>query len=147
MDDLYTDTYFMKIAMREAQRAFDEGEVPIGAVIVARNQVISKAHNQVEMLNDVTAHAELLAITSASQSYGSKYLTDCTLYVTIEPCVMCAGALRWSQIERVVYGADDEKYGFMKCGKEMLLPSTKLACGVCKDDSIKMMQDFFADKR
>ena len=113
MDDLYTDTYFMKIAMREAQRAFDEGEVPIGAVIVARNQVISKAHNQVEMLNDVTAHAEILAITSASQSYGSKYLTDCTLYVTIEPCVMCAGALRWSQIERVVYGADDEKYGFM----------------------------------
>ena len=85
MDDLYTDTYFMKIAMREAQRAFDEGEVPIGAVIVARNQVISKAHNQVEMLNDVTAHAEILAITSASQSYGSKYLTDCTLYVTIEP--------------------------------------------------------------
>ena len=147
MDDLYTDTYFMKIAMREAQRAFDEGEVPIGAVSVARNQVISKAHNQVEMLNDVTAHAEILAITSASQSYGSKYLTDCTLYVTIEPCVMCAGALRWSQIERVVYGADDEKYGFMKFGKETLHPSTKLACGVCKDDSIKMMQDFFADKR
>ena len=147
MDDLYTDTYFMKIAMREAQRAFDEGEVPIGAVIVARNQVISKAHNQVEMLNDVTAHAEILAITSASQSYGSKYLTDGTLDVTIEPCVMCAGALRWSQIERVVYGADDEKYGFRKVGKEMLHPSTKLACGVCKDDSIKMMQDFFADKR
>ncbi len=147
MDDLYTDTYFMKIAMREAQMAFDEGEVPIGAVIVARNQVISKAHNQVEMLNDVTAHAEILAITSASQSYGSKYLTDCTLYVTIEPCVMCAGALRWSQIERVVYGADDEKYGFMKFGKELLHPSTKLACGVCKDDSIKIMRDFFADKR
>lgn len=147
MEDLYTDTYFMKMAMREAQKAFDEGEVPIGAVIVARNQVIAKGYNQVEMLNDVTAHAEILAITSASQSYGSKYLTDCTLYVTVEPCVMCAGALRWSQIERVVYAADDEKYGFMKFGKEMLHPSTKLACGACKDEAVEIMRKFFADKR
>ncbi len=147
MEDLYTDAYFMRLAIREAQLAYEEGEVPIGAVIVARNQIIAKGHNQVQMLNDVTAHAEILAITSAAQNYGSKYLSDCTMYVTIEPCVMCAGALKWSQMERIVYSADDEKYGFMKFGREILHPATKLACGVCKDESVSLIKKFFAEKR
>ncbi|HQW11637.1 MAG TPA: nucleoside deaminase [Saprospiraceae bacterium] len=147
MEDLYTDTYFMRMALREAQLAYEKDEVPIGALVVARNQIISRAHNQVEMLHDVTAHAEILAITAASQDYGSKYLTDCTLYVTIEPCCMCAGALRWAQFERVVYGADDEKYGFMRYGKEMLHPATKLAMGVCEVEARELIQRFFAEKR
>lgn len=147
MEDLYTDNYFMKLALKEAQKAFEAGEVPVGAVIVARNQIISRTYNQVQMLNDVTAHAEILAITAASQSYGSKYLTDCTLYVTVEPCPMCAGALKWAQIERVVYGADDDKYGFMKFGKSILHPSTKLACGVSKDEAADIMRRFFAARR
>ena len=147
MDDLFTDQYFMRLAMKEAQKAYDLEEVPIGAVIVARNQLIAKAHNQVQMLNDVTAHAEILALTAAEQNYGSKYLVDCTLYVTIEPCPMCAGALRWAQLGRLVYGADDEKNGFMRFGKAMLHPSTKLACGICSEDGIDLMRRFFAARR
>lgn len=147
MEDLFTDNYFMRLALKEAYKAYEANEVPIGAIIVARNQVISKGYNQVEMLNDVTAHAEILAITSASQYYGSKYLTDCTLYVTIEPCCMCAGALRWAQLERVVYGAADEKFGFMRYGKEMLHPKTKLAYGVCEIEAQQLMKRFFEEMR
>lgn len=147
MSELFTDDYFMQMAMREARTAFDMEEVPVGAVIVARNQIISKAHNQVQLLNDVTAHAEILAITAAEQSYGAKYLTDCTLYVTLEPCVMCAGALRWAQIGRIVYGASDDKNGFMRFGKDLLHPTTKLSFGVCHDESMELMQRFFAQFR
>lgn len=147
MEDLFTDTYFMRMALKEAQRAYEADEVPVGAIIVARNQVISKGYNQVEMLSDVTAHAEILAITAASQHYGSKYLPDCTLYVTIEPCCMCAGALRWSQLERIVYGAADEKYGFMRYGKDMLHPRTRLAYGVCEAEVRELMMRFFEEKR
>ena len=110
--ELFTDDYFMKRALAEAQQAFAEGEVPVGAVVVCQNKIIARAHNQTETLNDVTAHAEMLAITAATNLLGAKYLTGCTLYVTVEPCVMCAGALGWSQISRIVYGAADEKRGF-----------------------------------
>ncbi|MCO6459983.1 MAG: nucleoside deaminase [Saprospiraceae bacterium] len=147
MEDLYTDHYFMRLALKEAQKAYEIGEVPVGAIIVARNQIIARAHNQVQMLNDVTAHAEILAITAASQNYGSKYLVDCTLYVTVEPCPMCAGAIKWAQLERLVYGADEEKYGFMKFGKSILHPATKLACGICRDESADLMKKFFAERR
>ncbi len=147
MEDLYTDHYFMRMALKEAQKAFEAGEVPIGAVIVARNQVIARAHNQVQMLNDVTAHAEILAITAAEQAYGSKYLNDCTLYVTVEPCPMCAGAIKWAQLDRLVYGTDDEKYGFMKFGKSILHPATKVAYGVCREEAVELMQQFFAERR
>jgi len=114
MLSVYSDDYFMKKAIQEAQLAFDAGEVPVGAVVVCNNVVIAKAHNQVEILNDITAHAEILAITAAANYLGSKYLDDCKMYVTLEPCVMCAGALKWSRISRLVYGASDDKGGFMK---------------------------------
>lgn len=147
MNDINTDQFFMRIALKEAKIAYDKGEVPVGAVIVARNQIISKAHNQTQMLNDVTAHAEILAITAASQSYGSKYLTDCTLYVTLEPCVMCAGAIKWSQIGRLVYSADDEKHGFMKYGKSLLHPTTKVELGLFQEESVELMRSFFTSLR
>jgi len=137
----------MKKAILEAELASAAGEVPVGAVIVCNNAVIAKAHNQVEKLHDITAHAEILAITSASNYLGSKYLEDCTLYVTLEPCVMCAGAIKWARVGRVVYGASDDKGGFMKYGKELLHPSTKLEYGVCNEVCSGMLKSFFKAKR
>ncbi|MBK8668762.1 MAG: nucleoside deaminase [Saprospiraceae bacterium] len=144
---IYSDDYFMDQAVKEAQKAVDEGEVPVGAIIVCQKQIIAKAHNQTQILNDVTAHAEIIAITAASSYLGSKYLKDCTLYVTVEPCIMCAGALFWSQIDRVVYGASDEKRGFMRYGKELLHPGTKLEYGIRHDVCSALMTDFFEKRR
>lgn len=144
---VYGDEYFMKLAIQEAQKAADAGEVPIGAVITSGDQVLARCHNSTEMLTDVTAHAEILAITAASQYLGSKYLLDCTLYVTVEPCVMCAGALRWSQIGRVIYATPDDKGGFMRYGKELLHPRTQLEMGVMMNECATLIKDFFAARR
>lgn len=141
------DEHFMRIAYQEAEKAFEKGEVPVGAVIVTQDRIIAKGMNSIEMLNDVTAHAEIIAITAASQYLGSKYLTECTMYITLEPCPMCAGALKWSQIARVVYGASDDKAGFMRFGKEMLHPATLLEYGVMHDECAQLMTSFFAAKR
>lgn len=137
----------MKLAIQEAQKAAELGEVPVGAVIVAGDQLLARCHNSTEMLNDVTAHAEILGITAASQYLGSKYLVDCTLYVTLEPCIMCAGALRWAQIGRVVYATADDKGGFMRYGKELLHPKTQLEMGIMMEESALMLKSFFAAKR
>ncbi len=147
MLDVYTDEYFMKVALQEARMAYEEGEVPVGAIIVSNNQILAKGHNSTELLTDVTAHAEMITITAAAQHLGAKYLQGCTLYVTLEPCVMCAGAIRWAQLGRVVYGASDEKQGFMRYGKELLHPKTKLEYGVLHDECQALMQDFFREKR
>jgi tRNA(adenine34) deaminase len=144
---IYSDDYYMEQAIKEAQKAQEAGEIPVGAIIVCQKQIIARAHNQTQILNDVTAHAEIMAITSASSYLGSKYLKDCTLYVTLEPCIMCAGALYWSQVDRVVYGASDEKRGFMRYGKELLHPSTKLEFGIKHDECSCLMTKFFEDKR
>ena len=135
------------MAIIEAQKAFDSDEVPVGAVIVAGGRVVARAHNLVETLTDVTAHAEMQAITAAASSFGGKYLQDCTLYVTVEPCVMCAGALAWSQIGRIVYGAADPKRGYARFGKALLHPRTEVASGVLADECEKLMIDFFAKLR
>lgn len=147
MLSIYSDEYFMKQAIAEAQKAAEAGEVPIGAVIVCQNRIIARAFNQTEKLHDVTAHAEIIAITSASEYLGNKYLNDCTLYVTLEPCVMCAGALNWSQISKIVYGASDEKRGFMRYGKELLHPKTKLEFGISHDECSELVKTFFEKKR
>ncbi|MCB0660629.1 MAG: nucleoside deaminase [Saprospiraceae bacterium] len=144
---VFTDEYFMMQAIKEAEKAALADEVPIGAVIVCKNNIIAKSHNQTEVLNDVTAHAEILAITSACAHLGSKYLKSCTMYVTMEPCVMCAGAIFWSQIGKVVFGASDDKRGFMMYGKELLHPKTKLEFGVCHEQCGSMVRHFFAKKR
>ncbi len=137
------DDYFMKEALKEASKAYEEGEIPVGAVVVANERIIARAHNQTELLNDITAHAEIVAITAAATALGSKYLKECSLYVTLEPCVMCAGALYWSQISRVVYGASDDKKGFMRYGKELLHPSTTLEYGVLHKECEAFLQNFF----
>ncbi len=151
MLSVFDETYFMRAALREAEQALRENEIPVGAVVVFGNQIIAKAHNQTERLNDVTAHAEMLAITAAANYLGAKYLKDCTLYVTLEPCVMCAGALSWAQIGRVVYGASDEKRGFVTMSSNLtaniLHPKTTLAFGVLHDECATLMQDFFKNKR
>jgi len=144
---VYDDNYYMKLAMQEAQIAFDADEVPIGAVLVYKNQIIAKSHNQTELLRDVTAHAEILSITSASSQLDMKYLKKCSLYVSLEPCIMCAGALRWSQLGRLVYAAEDRKQGFMRYGKELLNPKTKIQYGLMKEESEKLLQRFFQNKR
>ena len=144
---VHGDAYYMKQALIEAKKAFEKGEVPVGAVIVANNHIIARAHNQTEMLTDVTAHAEMIAITAAADFLGGKYLHDCTLYVTLEPCNMCAGALYWSQISRVVYGAGDDKRGFMNYGKEMLHPKTKVEFGVLHEECSELISQFFREKR
>jgi tRNA(adenine34) deaminase len=144
---MFDDAYFMKKALVEANVAFDMDEIPIGAVVVCQNQIIARAHNLTEQLTDVTAHAEMQAITAAANYLGGKYLTDCTLYVTVEPCVMCAGALGWSQIGRVVFGARDEKRGFQKLAPEALHVKTELVSGILADECGALMQDFFARKR
>jgi tRNA(adenine34) deaminase len=147
MISTFTDEYFMKQAYLEAQKAYDEGEVPVGAVVVSNNRIIARAHNQTERLNDVTAHAEIVALTAAADYLGSKYLDECTLYVTLEPCVMCAGALAWAQLQRLVYAAGDDKRGFMRFGKEVLHPKTKLELGIMQDECGELMRRFFKEKR
>ena len=141
------DTYFMRQALIEAQRAYDKNEVPVGAVVVANHRIIARAHNLVETLNDVTAHAEMQAITAAANVLGGKYLTDCTLFVTVEPCPMCAGALGWAQLSRVVYGASDEKRGFSKSAAGVLHPKTTITSGVLADECATLMKLFFDKKR
>lgn len=141
------DTHYMKQALAEARLAFDEGEIPVGAVVVCRDRIIARAHNLTERLTDVTAHAEMQAITSAAEYMGGKYLTDCTLYVTVEPCIMCAGALGWSQIKRVVYGASDEKRGYRKFAPEALHPKTEVTQGVMEEECAALMKSFFQQRR
>lgn len=147
MIEVFTDTYFMKQAYQEAQKAFDKGEIPVGAVVVCNNQVIARAHNNTEQLTDVTAHAEIMAMTGASTYLGNKYLNDCTLFVTLEPCIMCAGAIAWAQFGRLVYGASDEKRGFMRYGKELLHPKTSVEFGILNQECGALMTDFFKAKR
>lgn len=147
MLSVFSDEHFMKAALREAQMAFEKGEIPVGAVVVCKNQIIARAHNQTEQLTDVTAHAEIIAITAAASYLNSKYLKDCTLFVTLEPCVMCAGALYWSQLDRLVYGAADDKRGFMQYGRRLLHPKTKLEFGVLSEECGAMMKAFFMEKR
>lgn len=142
-----TDEQFMKVALNEAKVAGAKGEVPIGAVIVCGGQVIARAHNLTETLNDVTAHAEMQAITMAADYLGGKYLTNCTLYVTVEPCVMCAGALGWSQISRVVFGASDPKRGFMAFAPNALHPKTEVVSGVLESECGELVSSFFKSKR
>lgn len=141
------DDYFMGEALREARKAEAAGEIPVGAVVVCNDTVIARAHNQTEMLHDVTAHAEMLAITAAAEHLGAKYLTGCTLFVTLEPCVMCAGALGWSQLERIVYGAGDEKRGFGRLGRTMLHPKTEVTAGVRAKECSELVKEFFKKKR
>ncbi len=146
---MYDDEHFMRLALREAQNAYDEDEVPVGAVIVINNKIIAKGRNSVEKLNDPTAHAEVLAVTAACSYLGAKYLPDATLYVTVEPCHMCAGALYWSKLQRVVFGASDIKNGYRHfCGQaNPFHPKTQLSFGVLADECAGLMKDFFKAKR
>ncbi len=141
------DSYFMKQALLEAQKAADRDEVPVGAIIVCNGRIIARAHNLTEVLNDVTAHAEMQAITAAANVLGGKYLTDCTLYVTVEPCVMCAGAIAWAQIGRLVFGAVDEKRGYQRYAPSALHPKTVVQRGVMGEECGALMKDFFVAKR
>lgn len=147
MMDPFNDEYFMKQALVEACSAAEEGEVPVGAVIVCNNQIIARAHNQTERLNDPTAHAEMLAITAAVGVLGAKYLTGCSLYVTVEPCVMCAGAIGWSQLSKIVYGATDEKRGFQQYAPKALHPKATVKKGVLENECADEMRNFFQRKR
>ena len=147
MGDILSDEYYMKLAYKEAQKAYAANEIPVGAIIVSNSLIIAKAHNSAEMLKDVTAHAEIIAITSASNYLQNKYLHDCTLYVTLEPCPMCAGALSWSQIGKIVYAAQDEKNGFMQYGTKMLHPKTKVALGPLQKECKELLKNFFLEKR
>lgn len=142
-----TDERFMKEALKEAQKAFDDDEVPVGAVVVCNNMVIARGYNLTERLNDVTAHAEMQAFTAASNYLGAKYLADCTLYVTLEPCVMCAGAAFWTQIPRIVYGAADPKRGYSQSGTSILHPKTKVVHGVLEKECSGLLKRFFKTKR
>ncbi|MFA6924339.1 MAG: nucleoside deaminase [Bacteroidales bacterium] len=143
----FSDDYFMKEALKEAQKAFDKDEIPIGAVVVCENKIIARAHNQTETLNDTTAHAEMLAFTSATNFLGGKYLNKCTLYVTLEPCVMCAGACYWTQIKQIVYGASDEKRGYSLLNKKILHPKTKVISEVLEKECSEILKEFFKKKR
>ena len=143
----FSDEYFMQMALQEAIAAFEADEVPIGAVVVSRNRVIGRGYNMVEQLKDATAHAEMIAVTAASGYLGAKILSDCTLYVTIEPCPMCAGALRWTQIPRIVYGAAEPKTGYSRFGQEMLHPKTEIVRGVLEEECGGLMKEFFRQKR
>jgi tRNA(adenine34) deaminase len=146
MENPFNDEYFMKKALQEAELAFEKGEIPVGALIVIDNKIIARTHNLTELLNDVTAHAEMQAITSAANFLGGKYLTGCTLYVTLEPCQMCAGALYWSQISKIVFGASDEHRGFEKM-RTQLHPKTTVVRGVLAEEASELMKRFFAGKR
>lgn len=141
------DEYYMKQALFEAQKAYELGEVPVGAVVVCRDRIIARCHNLTETLNDVTAHAEMQAITAAAFNLGGKYLNDCTMYVTVEPCPMCAGAIGWAQLGRLVYGADDEKRGYRRLAPDVLHPKTKVTNGVCYEEASELMKSFFREKR
>ncbi len=147
MEQEQKDELYMRKALAEARMAFDEGEIPIGAVVVCQDHVIARAHNLTETLHDVTAHAEMQAITAAANELGGKYLSDCTLYVTVEPCTMCAGALGWSQIPRVVYGCRDVKRGFSDYAPRALHPRCSVTGGILEDECRQLMQDFFQQKR
>lgn len=146
MDNIFTDEYFMQIALSEAKFAFENGEIPIGAVVVANNRIIAKTHNLTETLTDVTAHAEIQAISSAANSIGGKYLKNCTIYITVEPCQMCAGALYWSQVSKIVYGASDNKRGFTEMGGK-LHPKTEVVTGVLEAECAALMKEFFQKRR
>lgn len=147
VDNMDKDNRFMKMALQEARAAFDAGEIPVGAVVVCQDRVIARAHNLTERLGDVTAHAEMQAITSAAATLGGKYLTDCTLYVTLEPCVMCAGAIGWSQVGRLVFGAGDDKRGYRRFAPEALHPKTRVESGLLADECAALMKEFFARRR
>lgn len=141
------DELFMRKALEQAQMACDKGEVPVGAIVTCRERIIARAHNLTELLRDVTAHAEMQAVTAAADSLGGKYLDSCTLYVTLEPCTMCAGALGWAQLGRLVYGASDEKRGFRKYAPDALHPKTEVVAGVLEDECAVLIKDFFKKKR
>lgn len=141
------DNFYMRKALDEARRAYDEGEIPVGAVMVCRDTIIAKTHNLTERLTDVTAHAEMQAITAAAGYLGGKYLNECTLYVTVEPCIMCAGALGWSQLGRLVFGASDEKRGYQRFAPEALHPRTEVVKGVMEEECAQLMKDFFKSRR
>lgn len=144
---IFSHEYFMRIALKEAQKALDEDEIPVGAVVVCNNRVIGKGYNQTEKLKDVTAHAEMLAITAASNYLNGKYLDECTLYVTLEPCVMCAGAIFWARPAKLVFGAADEKRGYMLTGNNLLHPKTELISGILQQECSVLLKEFFAAKR
>jgi tRNA(adenine34) deaminase len=146
-DGMADDTFYMKLALQEAQKAVEAGEVPVGAVVVCRNQVVGRGHNLTETLHDVTAHAEMQAITAAANTLDGKYLNECTIYVTVEPCVMCAGAIGWAQIGRLVYGASDEKRGYHKFAPNALHPKTEVVGGVMAEECVRLMTGFFKNKR
>lgn len=141
------DVLYMKQALAEAQKAYGRGEVPVGAVVVCKDRIIARSHNLTETLNDVTAHAEMQAITAAANYLGGKYLSDCTLYVTVEPCVMCAGAIAWSQLGRLVFGAADEKRGYQKFAPQSLHSKTDVVQGVMEDECARLMKEFFQRRR
>lgn len=141
------DTYYMKQALAEARQAAERGEVPVGAVVVCKDRIIARAHNLTETLTDVTAHAEMQAITAAASALGGKYLNECTLYVTVEPCVMCAGAIGWSQLKRLVFGAEDDKRGYRRYAPQALHPKTEVVQGVMADECSRLMKEFFAARR
>ncbi len=143
----FNDNYFMKEALKEAQKAFEKDEVPVGCIIVCENQIIARAHNFTQRLNDATAHAEMQAFTSASDYLGGKYLNECTLYVTLEPCVMCAGASYWTQLKKIVYGAKDRKRGYSQLSENILHPKTEVIGGIMASECSKLLSDFFEGKR
>jgi tRNA-specific adenosine deaminase len=143
----YSETYFMRQALEEARLAFEEGEIPIGAVVVYRGQIIARAHNEVERLKDPTAHAELLAITAATEYMGGKFLSDCQLYVTVEPCVMCAGALFWARLGEIIYGAGEEKFGYRHYAPDIFPRRAKVRGGVLAEEAAELMRSFFATRR
>lgn len=145
--DLYTDDYFMREALKEAQKALEISEVPVGAVVTCRNRIIARAHNQTEKLTDATAHAEMIAVTAAANYLGSKYLNECTLYVTLEPCVMCAGALHWVQLQKLVFGAPDIQRGYTLVGTPLLHPKTTVVKGIKADEARKLIDKFFKGLR
>ncbi len=145
--DLFSDEYFMREALKEARKALDISEVPVGAVVVCQNRIIARAHNQTEKLTDATAHAEMLAVTAAANYLGSKYLSECTLFVTLEPCVMCAGALHWVQLQKLVFGAHDVQRGYSLAKSPLLHPRTEVVTGVMADESKSLIDDFFRELR
>jgi tRNA(adenine34) deaminase len=147
VSDSHPDEYYMNEALRQARYSFDHDEIPVGCVIVCKNRIVAKAYNQVEMLKDATAHAEMIALTSAFNYLGAKYLTDCKLYVTLEPCVMCAGAMQWAQIGKLVYGASDPKKGFMRLGPAILHPKTEVISGVLSFECKQIIDKFFINLR
>jgi tRNA(adenine34) deaminase len=146
-EELFSDEYFMKQALTEARKSFEQGEIPVGAIVTANNTIIARAHNLTETLNDVTAHAEMQVITAAANTIGSKYLNECTMYVTLEPCLMCAGAMFWAQLQKLVYGAPDMKRGYTKFKMPLLHPRTEVVTGIMSHESELMMKEFFRKRR